>query len=197
MGIVFQSNQCESYLKEKCMKRFLLSTSLLSTALALTPLNSSLFGEENAPQQLPTSEMPQIQSVQMPKKKLELNLQIEPLNDDQQKAGLNIDDIRNSIVQKLQDDGISVNDSISQPMLTLRIRTIQSGLDYATFIQLTLQEASMLVRNRSTFNAVTWSQASLLSCRPEDLKKEVTDTLNAMSESFAKDFKKAFQNQVM
>jgi hypothetical protein len=51
----------------------------------------------------------------------------------------------------------------------------------------------MLIRNRSMFQAATWSQASLLSCRPEDLKKEVLDTVTVMTQSFAKDFEKAVQ----
>ncbi len=171
------------------MKRF-----LLCATLALTPFVSPVFGAQDAVQSLGTGDA-QIQAVQVPKKSLEVSLKIEPLSDEQQKSGLNADELRAEVIQKLQDAGIGVNDSLMQPLLVLRIRTIQSGLDYATFFQLSLQEESMLVRNRSTFNAVTWSQASLLSCRPEDLKKEVMDTVAAMSQSFSKDFTKAIQGQ--
>lgn len=172
------------------MKPFLLSILLTSTLFG-----SYVLGEDPVNQPLPPPATPDssIHSVQVPAKKLEISLKIEPLSDEQQQAGLNIDDIRNQMVQSLQNAGISVNDAIFQPVATLRIRTIQSGLDYATFFQLSLQEESMLVRNRSTFNAVTWSQGSLLACRPEDLKKESMETIDTLTQSFSKDFIKAFQ----
>ena len=123
----------------------------------------------------------------------EVNIKIDPLSEEQLQAGLSLDEIKGVIAKQLTDADISVNESISQPMLLLRIRTLQVGYDMATFFQLSLLEESMLVRNRSIFNATTWSQASLLSCRPEDLKKEVIDTITVMTQTFAKDFTKAAQ----
>ena len=124
---------------------------------------------------------------------LEVNIRIEPLTEEQTQAGLDTNSLKDAIVQTLSDANIAVNESISQPTLVLRLRTIRVGLDVATFFQLSLLEESMLLRNRALFNASTWSQASLLSCRPEDLKKESLDTVNDMVKSFAKDFLKAMQ----
>ncbi|MGR3951319.1 MAG: hypothetical protein QRY74_00100 [Chlamydia sp.] len=165
---------------------------LIGTALVLMSLTTSSYGANEANTAKSIQEI-SIQSAPVTKKNLEISLKIEPLSDEQQKTGLNMDDLRSEIVHRLHESGITVHDAVTQPVLILRVRTIQSGLDYATFFQLSLQEESMLVRNRSTFNAVTWSQASLLSCRPEDLKREVLDTVAAMVQSFSKDFIKALQ----
>lgn len=123
----------------------------------------------------------------------EVTLKIDPLSDEQLQAGLTVDLIREAMVQQLQEADISVNETISQPSLELKVRTIVVGFDMASFFQLSLHEEAMLVRNRSKFNAATWSQVSLLSCRPEDLKKEALETVSMMSRSFAHDFAKALQ----
>ena len=122
-----------------------------------------------------------------------LSFKIEPLSQEQIQAGVTVELVQALIQKKLEEAGIIVDQSLQQPALVLRIRSIQTGLDIATFFQLSLQESSMLVRNRSLFQAVTWSQASLLACRPEDLKKEVLDTVDMMIQSFAKDYVKALQ----
>ena len=123
----------------------------------------------------------------------EVTIKIDPLSDELLQAGLTVDMIKEIMVNQLQTAEISVNETIPQPYLVLKIRTIAVGFDIAAFFQLSLQEKAMLVRSRSTFNAATWSQVSLLSCRPEDLKKEVLETVSSMSSSFSKDFTKAFQ----
>ena len=120
-------------------------------------------------------------------------IKIDPLSNEQIKAGITPDGLREIIKQQLDSSGIQVDDNITQPVLMLRIRTIEAGFDYATFFQLSLQEESMLVRNRSVFNAITWSQASMLCCRPEDLKKEVDDTVTMMVQTFAKEYLKSLQ----
>jgi hypothetical protein len=122
-----------------------------------------------------------------------VGLKIEPLSQEQIQAGVTNELLQSLILKKLEEVGIALDVSIQQPMLVLRVRSIQTGLDIATFFQLSLQEDSMLVRNRSLFQAVTWSQASLLACRPEDLKKEVIETIDMMVQAFAKDYAKALQ----
>lgn len=122
----------------------------------------------------------------------EINLRVEPLSDDQTKNGLTTDAIKQMVMKRLSDSDIPVSDTATQPVLVLRVRSIPSGVDIATYFQLSLMEESMLLRNRSMYNAITWSQASLLSCRPEELKKEVSETVDSMVQAFAKDYKKAF-----
>lgn len=120
-------------------------------------------------------------------------LKIEPLSQEQLQAGITNETLQALIQKKLEEAGISIDASLKQPTLVLRVRSIQTGLDIATFFQLSLQEDSMLVRNRSMFEAITWSQASLLACRPEDLKKEILETVDMMAQAFAKDYRKALQ----
>jgi hypothetical protein len=120
-------------------------------------------------------------------------IKIDALSEEQQKAGLSADEIKTLIQTQLVADGIVVDNDITQPYLLLRIRTIEAGFDYATVFQLSLHEESMLVRNRSIFNAITWSQASMLCCRPEDLKKESVETISMMVKTFAKEYLKSLQ----
>lgn len=123
----------------------------------------------------------------------EVNIKIDPLPEELIKTGLTDAMVKDAMVNQLQAGSISVNEAIPQPTLTVRIRTITVGLDLATFVQMSFQEEAMLVRNRSMFLAPTWSQISLISCRPEDVKKEVLDAVEKMSQTFASDFIKALQ----
>lgn len=140
-------------------------------------------------QPLPIQSIPSTPIAQTPK----VALKIEPLSQEQMQAGITSDILQSLVQKKLEETGVTIDQSIQQPNLILRVRSIQTGLDIATFFQLSLQEDSMLVRNRSLFQAITWSQASLLACRPEDLKKEILETVEMMAQAFAKDYNKALQ----
>lgn len=118
----------------------------------------------------------------------EINIRIDPLTEDQTRAGLDADAIKDVMVPKLLALNIVDNDSLQQPILLVRVRTVKVGTDLATFFQLCLLEPAMLIRNRSMFNAITWSQASILTCRPEDLKKEALETIGSMTQAFAQDY---------
>ena len=163
------------------MKRIMLfGTCLLVPFLAFTAQ------EQPQPASMTTSTTRQVLA-------REVNIKIDLLSDEQTQAGFNSDEIKDVIVHELDAAGVTFNEGISQPVLVLRIRTLQVGLDLATFFQLNLLEEAMLIRNRSLFQATTWSQASLLSCRPEELKKEVLDTVTVMTQAFAKDYTQAIQ----
>ena len=152
--------------------------------------------QESTPstQVAPTTPAPVAQPEQSPVvNAMKVALKIEPLSPEQSQAGITNDLLQSIVQKKLEEAGISIDATVQQPTLILRVRSIQTGLDIATFFQLSLLEDSMLVRNRSMFQAITWSQASLLACRPEDLKKEVVETVDMMSQSFAKDYVKALQ----
>lgn len=144
-------------------------------------------------QAVSTPTTPTVQPEQTPVNSYKVALKIEPLSPEQSQAGISNDLLQSIVQKKLEEVGISIDSTLQQPTLVLRVRSIQTGLDIATFFQLSLLEDSMLVRNRSIFQAITWSQASLLACRPEDLKKEVVETVDMMSQSFAKDYMKALQ----
>ena len=150
----------------------------------------------DAPQETPDMQMSPAAVQTTPAKPVaaySVALKIEPLSQEQVQAGVTNELLQSIIQKKLEEAGITVDSALQQPMLVLRVRSIQTGLDIATFFQLSLQEDSMLVRNRSLFQAVTWSQASLLACRPEDVKKEVIETVDMMIQAFAKDYMKALQ----
>lgn len=144
-------------------------------------------------QTVTTPEQPTVKDEQPPVTSYKVALKIEPLSPEQSQAGITSELLQSIVQKKLEEAGVTIDATLQQPTLVLRVRSIQTGLDIATFFQLSLLEDSMLVRNRSLFQAITWSQASLLACRPEDLKKEVVETVDLMSQSFAKDYIKALQ----
>lgn len=145
----------------------------------------SLIADSTEVQNIPV-EQPQVFSTQ-------ISLKIDPLSAEQMQQGLSVDAIKEVIAKELDQSSISINEELALPALVLRVRTIKVGLDMATFFQLTFQEEAMLVRNRSMYHSITWSQSSVLACRPEDLKKESLETIATLVKSFAKDFKKAMQ----
>lgn len=160
---------------------------VLLTSLLLYPVVATV-SQEN------TEIQPQTFETSKPKNKAMVAVKVDPLSPEQTKAGLSVETLKSALKGHLEASGIQVNDSISQPVLSLRVRTIEAGFDYVSFLQLSLQEESMLVRNRSIFNATTWSQASMLSCRPEDLEKEVSATVSMMAETFEKEYLKSLES---
>jgi len=122
-----------------------------------------------------------------------LSIKIDPVSAEQQQAGITSEMLREEVTSALLAVAISIDEQVTQPSLVLKVRTIQVGLDVATFFQLSLFEQAMLVRNRAMFKATTWSQTALLSCPPEKLKKEVLETVALMAKSFAREYIKAHQ----
>ena len=127
--------------------------------------------------------------------KQQLGLKIDSLSQELTEAGLTLDMIREAIVKELDLGSIGINETLPLPGLSLRIRTIKVGLDFATYFQLSFLEEAMLVRNRAMYHATTWSQSSIVACRPEELKKEVLDTARLLTQTFARDYNKAMQPQ--
>jgi len=123
----------------------------------------------------------------------DLRVQIEPLSEDQKKTGLTEKMLHEVIEKNLQMIGVRINDQREDPYLVLRVRTIPVGLDLASFVQLSFYEDAMLARNRSMFHAMTWSQASLISCMPEALPKELKEIIHMMITTFNKDYLEAMQ----
>ena len=122
-----------------------------------------------------------------------LSLRVDPVSAEQQQAGLTAEMLQEAVTKEILAVAIPIDEQVSLPSLVLKVRSIQVGLDVATFFQLSLFEKSMLVRNRAMFNATTWSQTALLSCPPEKLKKEILETVSLMSQNFAREYLKAHQ----
>lgn len=125
--------------------------------------------------------------------KREIGFKIDPLSQELMDAGLTLDMIKEVISKELDLGSIGLNENLSLPGLSLRMRTIKVGLDYATYFQLSFLEEAMLVRNRAMYHATTWSQSSILACRPEELKNEVLDTVRILAQTFVRDYNKAMQ----
>ncbi len=105
--------------------------------------------------------------------------------------GLQQSAIYNEIVTRLSLAAIRVKDDPAVPQLILRIKAIQADRAVAAFIQLGFFEEANLIRNQSVVQALTWSQATMLSCAKEDLAKEVGQVIISMTNSFILDYQKA------
>lgn len=99
--------------------------------------------------------------------------------------------IYNEISTRLSLGAIQIKDDPSAPELVLRIKAIQADRAVAAFVQMGFFEEANLVRNQSIVQALTWSQATMLSCSKEDLSKEVSQVIIQMINSFILDYQKA------
>lgn len=132
-------------------------------------------------------------TVVVPRVEGTIRLQIDPFSKEQIAAGLDATAVRNQVATFLDSSGINLSDEPSLPLLNLRIRSVNIGLDVATFLQLSFSERAMLERNRSMFFAITWSQASLVGSPQKALAQEVSDILGLMLHAFVNDYAEAFQ----
>lgn len=99
--------------------------------------------------------------------------------------------IYNEIATRLSLGAIQIKDDSTAPELVLRIKAIQADRAVAAFVQMGFFEEAHLVRNQSIVQALTWSQATMLSCSKEDLSKEMSQVIIQMINSFIIDYQKA------
>jgi len=124
-----------------------------------------------------------------------VRLQIEVPESDARDYGLQPSMFYTEIMTRLSLGQIQIKDDPKYPQLVLRIKTIQADRALASFIQLAYYEDATLTRNQNAVMALTWSQATMLSCAKEDLIKEVNQVVVQMTNSFILDFQKAMAPQ--
>lgn len=120
-----------------------------------------------------------------------LRLKIDIAESDISAYNLQQSAIYNEITTRLSLGAIQIKDDASAPELVLRIKAIQADRAVAAFVQMGFFEEANLVRNQSVVQALTWSQATMLSCSKEDLPKEVSQVIIQMINSFILDYQKA------
>ena len=123
--------------------------------------------------------------------KPKVRLQMEVVPTEVEPLGLKVKALETDLMTRLIQSGVLVQENPVNPLLMLRIKTIESGGGWSTFIQLAFFEEAELTRNRTKTLAMTWSQASLLATSRDDFSSEVTKTVLGMAEAFAKDYQKA------
>ncbi len=122
-----------------------------------------------------------------------VQLKIEMAEENGASYGLQKSAIYNEISTRLSLAAIKLKEGQGVPQLTLRVKTILADRAVATFIQLGFFEDATLNRNQSTVQALTWSQATMLSCAKEDVAKEVMPVIQQMTNSFILEYQKAMQ----
>ena len=125
----------------------------------------------------------------------QIRILLEIADNDIKDYGLSQAMIYNEIQTRLQLAQIQIKDEPKLPQLVLRIKSIQADRAIATFIQFSFYEEAILVRNQNSLQALTWSQATLISCAKEDLAKEVNPIIIQMINSFILDYQKALSPQ--
>lgn len=97
----------------------------------------------------------------------------------------------NELTTRLGLAAIQIKEDPKAPELVLRVKAIQADRAVAAYIQLAFYEEAALTRNQSTIEALTWSQATMLSCAKEDLSKEIMQVVVQMANGFVMDYQKA------
>lgn len=119
-----------------------------------------------------------------------VRLQLEVPEEEVKPLGIKVQDIQTTILTVLVKNNIAVQSDPSNPLLLLRLKTIEADTAYATFIQLAFYEDAILKRSNSDVMALTWSQASLITTTKEDFPKEVIKTIVNMTEAFVAEYQK-------
>ena len=120
-----------------------------------------------------------------------LRIKIEISENDVTGYGLQQGPIYSELTTRLGLGAIQIKDDPSLPQLVLRVKAIQADRAIAAFVQLAFYEDSTLQRNQSLVQALTWSQATMLSCAKEDLPKQVNEVVIQMINSFILEYQKA------
>lgn len=109
---------------------------------------------------------------------------------DIQEYGLQLSTINTEIATRLQLAQIQIKDEQGFPQLVLRIKSILADRAIATFVQMSYAEDATLSRTLNSVMAITWSQATMISCAKEDLVREVTQVVVQMTNNFILDYQK-------
>lgn len=156
----------------------------------LTLFSCSLFAAD-----MPKQEFSAPVSTPQVKSERAVRLQIEIPENDAKDYGLQTSTFYTEIMTRLSLGQIQIKDDTKYPQLILRIKTIQADRAIAAFVQLAYYEDATLTRNQNAVMALTWSQATMLSCAKEDLIKEVSQVVVQMTNSYILDYQKAMAPQ--
>lgn len=121
-----------------------------------------------------------------------VRVQIEATEKDLNMYGLAKTQIFNEISSRLSLAQIGISTSPKDPLLLLRIRTIDANRVVATFVQMSFFEDATLVRNNGAIMALTWSQASMIACEAHEWPKQVSDSIISMTNEFVLSYNKVF-----
>ena len=121
-----------------------------------------------------------------------IQLKFEVTDAESSTLGLTKKKLEDMVTAKLAENSIGVTDDPKAPSLLIRFKSVQAAHVIASFIQVAFFEEAELLRGKTRIQAMTWSQATLLTTSSEDFMPETNKTINNMVVSFAQDYKKAF-----
>jgi len=121
-----------------------------------------------------------------------VRMQIEATDKDIATYGLTKTQIFNEISSRLSLAQIGISTGPKDPLLLLRIRTIEANRVIATFVQMSFFEDATLIRNNGAILALTWSQASMIACEIHEWPKQVSDSIISMTNEFVLSYNKVF-----
>ena len=121
-----------------------------------------------------------------------IQLKLEVTDAETEMLGITKKSLESLVTEKLADNMIGVTDDAKAPSLLVRFKSVQAAHVIASFVQVAFFEEAELLRGKSRIQAMTWSQATLLTSSKDDFVSETTKTIDAMIVSFVQDYKKAF-----
>ncbi|MEQ9619290.1 MAG: hypothetical protein RIG61_08965 [Deltaproteobacteria bacterium] len=128
-----------------------------------------------------------------------VGVEIEEIDPDAQKDGLNGDELASTVTESLGGAGIKVlskaelNGSVGAPSLFVNINTIKhSGGVYSFTVNIGLEQVVFLARNLDIkLEAPTWSIIGTGASLPEDLDSDVGKYVKILVDSFIEQYKLA------
>ncbi len=139
-----------------------------------------------------TAVMPATPAVAPTAQSGDLRVQVEVQEAEMSSLGISKDSIETDLCKQLSNNAIIVTNDLTKPLLVLRIKSVVTQNIVATFIQLAFFEDATLMRGNNKIQAMTWSQASLITTSKAEMLSETVKALNAMIQLFTKDFQAAF-----
>lgn len=122
----------------------------------------------------------------------DLRLQVEVAESEMSPLGMSKDSLESVVQKLLTDSGITVASDTDRPLLMLRVKSVLSQTIVASFIQLAFYENALLLRGNNKIQAMTWSQAALLTTGKAEMAGETVKAVTAMTNLFIKDYQTAF-----
>ncbi len=131
---------------------------------------------------------PQVQS--------SIQLKLEVTDSETSALGLTKTALEKTVTTTLAEQGIGITEDAKAPSILVRFKSVQAANVVASFIQVAFFEEAELIRGKSRIQAMTWSQATLLTTSKDEFMTETSKTIDTMITAFVHDYKQAFHSDV-
>ena len=132
----------------------------------------------------------------LPQEQSSIQLKLEVTDSETSALGLTKTALEKTVTTTLAEQGIGITEDAKAPSILVRFKSVQAANVVASFIQVAFFEEAELIRGKSRIQAMTWSQATLLTTSKDEFMTETSKTIDAMITAFVHDYKQAFHSDV-